>query len=362
MAKPSQTQRVTQRDVAERAGVSTSIVSYVINHGPRSVSAETRARVLEAVEELGYRPNRHAQGLMRSKWQSDASLRDFGVVLGRSSGMFVRPYYGEVLAGIYDEADALHLRVRFIQSIDQLADPLLFNELIHSDEIAGLILFGVESGQGDAAVRLIDRMRERISNIVCVERQFGDLPSVTFDRANAAREAVNHLLQLGHRRIGFLGAVDDRLSGYRLALLDSGVEVDDTLVCSLPGGNTPAEGFQHVRCLMELEKPPTAIFCCSDEVAIGAINGLRAIGRTVPDDVALVSIDDIPFAQYITPSLTTIHVPKAQMGAYGVRMMREAALRPYHAPVSMLLPTTLIVRNSCGAHHMNPAASAPVTS
>lgn len=350
MAYPKRNRRVTQRDVAERAGVSTSIVSYVINRGPRSVSAETKARVLEAVEALGYRPNRHAQILMRSKWQSDLALRDFGIVLGRSSKMFIRPYYGEVLAGIYDEADALHLRVRFIQALDQLADPLLFNELIHREEISGVILFGIEPEYVDAATaQLIDRMQERIGNVVCVERQWGNLPSVHFDRANAARDAVSHLLQLGHRRIGFLGVVDDRLAGYRHALLDYGVAVDEQLVCALEGGNTPAEGYSQVRTLMALEEPPTAIFTCSDEVAIGAVNRLREMGLAVPQEIALVSIDDIHFAQYMTPSLTTIHVPKAEMGAHGVRMLAERARRPGQSPVSVVLPTRLVVRHSCGA-------------
>ncbi|GIV77922.1 MAG: LacI family transcriptional regulator [Litorilinea sp.] len=349
--------RVTQRDVARRAGVSTSIVSYVINRGPRSVSPETRARVLKAIEELGYRPNRHAQFLTRAKEQSDAPVQDFGLVLGRSSAMLARPYYGEVLAGLYDEADAQHMRVRFIQSLEQLADPLLFNELIHPDEIAGVILF-VEPGRvTPAAARLIDKMQKRIGNLICLEQRWGELPAVTFDRMGAARTAVSHLLDLGHRRVGFLGYPDDRLDGYRFALLDHDVPMDEELVCPTREGNTPAAGHRHVQTLMALADPPTALFACSDEVAVGVMSGLHELGLSVPEDVALVSIDDIPLARYLTPSLTTVHVPKADLGAHAVRMLRARALNPDQTPVSVVLPTSLIVRASCGARPAREVAA-----
>jgi LacI family transcriptional regulator len=351
MANKNGRRRVTQRDVAERAGVSTSVVSYVINHGPRSVSPETRARVLDVVEELGYRPNRHAQFLMRSKWQSGTAVRDFGIIFGHTSSLFVRSYYGEVLAGIYDEANALHMRVRFAQFLNELSDPLLFNELIDPDEISGLILMAVETDSLDPpSVQIIQRILERIDNVVSVERPWGALPAVYVDRQEAARMAVNHLLHLGHRRIGFLGAVDDRLAGYRQALSGCGVALDGHLICSLPGGNTPSEGYSGIRRLLAIEQPPTAIFTCSDEIAIGAICSLQEMGLGVPGDMALASVDDIPVARYLAPGLTTMHIPKSEMGAQGVRMLHDRAMQPGEVPDSVVLPTTLMVRHSCGAN------------
>lgn len=342
--------RVTQKDVAERAGVSTSIVSYVINNGPRSVSPQTRRRVLRAVEELGYRPNKHAQMLTSGKWQADAGVREFGIVVGGTSSMFSRPFYGEVLAGIYAEANALRMRVRFIQFLEELTDPLLFNELIHTDEISGLILFAVDRGYtNDVSAHTVKRMLERIDNVVCVERKWGDLPAVIFDRAGAAHSAICHLLEQGHRRIGFLGATDDRLVGYRHALFDHGIGFDEQLVCILPGGNTSPEGYTHVMKLFGQPEPPTAVFTCSDEVAIGVLGRLREEGLHVPNDIALASVDDIPFADYVVPRLTTVQVPKAQLGAHGVRMLHDRSTRPGEPPISVVLPTTLVVRDSCGA-------------
>ncbi len=133
MGTRSQRRRVTQKDVARRAGVSTSIVSYVINNGPRSVSAGTRARVLRAIEELDYRPNKYAQMLMRSQSEPEHAVRQIGVVIGGDSSMFTRPFYAAILSGIYAEAQRLQMRVRFLQFLDDLTDPVLFNELIHPE-------------------------------------------------------------------------------------------------------------------------------------------------------------------------------------------------------------------------------------
>lgn len=126
---------VTQEDVARLAGVSRGIVSYVINNGPRSVAPETRERVLEAIAELGYRPNKHAQQLMREQWGSVAE-RDFGLILPNVT-LLQRPYYGTILASIYQTVHDFHYRIRFIRFFDELQNPALFNELIHREEILG---------------------------------------------------------------------------------------------------------------------------------------------------------------------------------------------------------------------------------
>jgi len=117
--------RVTQKDVARRAGVSTSVVSYVINNGPRSISPATRRRVLQAIEELGYRPNKHAQLLLRSRLGAEQATREFGIIVGGKRSIFTRPFYGDILAGIYQEAHRLHMRVRFLQFLGDLRPPAL---------------------------------------------------------------------------------------------------------------------------------------------------------------------------------------------------------------------------------------------
>lgn len=342
--------RVTQKDVAELAGVSTGVVSYVLNDGPRSVSPETRQRVLDAIEQLGYRPNRHAQNLMRDNWDTDIASRQVGIVAGGDITMLTRPYYAAILSGIYAEAQRHGLRVRFIQFCDALKeDPILFNELVHPEEVSGLILIATYMAKGDdRRIQVLERAVERIENAVCLERGWQDVPSVTYDLIGAARTAVEHLVKLGHRRIGYVGDYDDRAEGYRQVLLENGLGFDESLMC-LGRGNLPEAGRQGTFELFGLSEPPTAIFAVSDEVGIGVLRGAYETGRSVPTDLAVVSIDDIELAAFQRPALTTVRVPQIRLGAYAVRMLTERISRSGDPPISIVLPTELIVRESCGA-------------
>src|SRR5262245_8237629 len=132
---------ITQEDVARRAGVSRSIVSYVINNGPRSVSDETRERVLAAIRDLGYHPNKHAQ--MLSSNGDTVTNKYIGIVLAEDY-MFKRPYYGSILASIHEHAHDIDYHIRFIRVFDDFNNPALFNELIHPNEIGGVILLGLD--------------------------------------------------------------------------------------------------------------------------------------------------------------------------------------------------------------------------
>jgi len=338
---------VTQKDIARRAGVSSTVVSYVINEGPRPVAEETRQRVLKAIEELGYRPNKYAQ---RLKSKTGQAKRQLGIIIGGGSEILKRPYYGDILSGIYDEAYRQGQRIRFIHFFEELHDPILFNEHVHPEEISALIFFPLYSALKDPRNQaLLNRILERIDNVVCLEKTVADLPAVIFDRVAAARTAVTHLINLGHRRIGFVGGKGERISGYRQALLEHGVPYDDKLV-QYPGPkNSPTEGYEGTLQLLDLEPRPTAIFAVSDEVAIGILGALHDRGVNVPDNVALVSIDDLDLASIVRPALTTVRVPRQQIGVHALRMLAMHEAYPDTQPASMVLPTELIVRQSCGA-------------
>ncbi len=342
--------RVTQKDVA---GTRWSLYLHcLVRHqqwAALCLRGDTRAST-GAVQELGYRPNKHAQMLMRQKWDSEQSARQFGIVVGGGAATITRPFYGEIIAGIYEEAHRCQMRVRFLQFLDELSDPLLFNELIHPEEISGLLFLAVDPDNTERIDKmLVDRIRDRIDNIVCVERGWQNLPAVIFGRANAAEQAVTHLIKLGHRRIGFVGSLDSRIDGYRRSLHAYHIAYDEQLVAAGVTWNSPQDGHRQARELLSLAAPPTALFACSDEVAIGAIGGLSECGLSVPHDMAIASVDDIPIAAFVSPRLTTVHVPKAEMGAYAVRMLNERTERADTPAVTAVLPTELIVRESCGA-------------
>src|SRR5512138_3906365 len=159
---------ITQNDVAKRAGVSRGVVSYVINNGPREVAPETRERVLEAIQELGYRPNKNAQ---RLKLGSDSAKRSLGIIAGgQSFNVLDRPYYNIILAGLFEESHRLGFEMRFFSFFDALNDPVFFNKNISSDEISALILIlpTMITRQAGSA-ELLDQIAERIENVVCLE-------------------------------------------------------------------------------------------------------------------------------------------------------------------------------------------------
>jgi DNA-binding LacI/PurR family transcriptional regulator len=304
--------------------------------------------VLAVIEDLGYRPNRFAQGLKLREGQQ--ARGQIGIIMGGNSEILKRPYFAAVLAGIYREAHRQSQQIRFVTFLEELLDPVFFNKNIHPEEIAGLIMFAPYLAlKNPRAQDLIVRIGERISNIVALETHVGDLPTVVFDRAAAARLAVEHLLGLGHRRIAYGGAPDERFDGYRQALADHGVPYDESLGPFPAILNTPEEGYEAVELLRKLAKPPTALFTASDEVAIGALAALHDLGLSAPGDLAIASIDDIELAALVRPALTTIRVPKESIGAYALRILDTQAAYPDSPPASIVLPTRLIVRESCGA-------------
>lgn len=348
MQKNSKGLTVTQQDVAERAGVSRSVVSYVLNNGPRKVNAETRQRVLEAIQELDYRPNEHAQRLILG---SDAARNSIGIITGgQGFNVLQRPYYNDILAGLFDTAHAQGQYIRFFNFFDALKDPVLFNKNIHQDEISSLVLILPTLIMQDPEHKpILDRIIERIDNIICLEAPIYDLPAVIFDRAAAAQLVTEHLIKLGHRRIAHLAVNDQRIKGYKQALLEHGLDVDESLIKPFDGA-IPSVSSYSIACeFLQMAQPPTAIFAATDESAISAIAALRDNGLRVPEDIAVASIDNIPLSEMVRPALTTVNIPKYEMGAHAIQFLVSPQNVSIPKPASLILPIELIVRESCGA-------------
>ncbi|MBN1964912.1 MAG: LacI family DNA-binding transcriptional regulator [Anaerolineae bacterium] len=339
---------VTQADVARHAGVSRAVVSYVINNGPRAVSEITRARVLRAIEELGYRPNKHAQGLKR---QDETRARgQIGLILGGTSHILQRPYFSAMLAAFYQETHRRRQQIRFVTFFDELLDPVFFNQNLHPEQISGLVLFTPYMLRRDpAASALLRRIIDRLDNIVCLETVIADLPAVIFDRTAAASQIVSHLIGLGHTRIAFAGVADERLDGYRQTMTLHGLATEPELVIDNVVHNLPEEGYAAGRALLALPNPPTAVFCVCDEMAVGMLAAFQDAGVSVPEEMALGAIDNIELAGLVRPTLTTVHVPIASVATYALRILDMHAEYPDSQPASIVLPTRLVVRESCGA-------------
>ncbi len=340
---------ITQKDVAERAGVSRSVVSYVINDGPRSVAPETRDRVLTAIKDLGYHPNKHAQQL---KLGNSSARKSLGIIAGgQSFNVLERSYYNTILSGLFDEAHKLGQEVRFFSFFEALTDPIFFNKNIHRDEISSLVLIlPTMIDTIPSYSEILDKIAERIDNVVCLEEPIKGWPTVIFDRALAARQAVEHLIKLGHRRIAHLAIQDDRLTGYRDTLTDHDLPYNDDLILTPDPSHILNTSYQSTLNLLKVKPRPTAIFAANDEIAISAIAALHDQGIDVPGEMAVVSIDNIALARMIRPSLTTVDVPKRRMASFAMQVLMLKKQMDEEQTASIILPTKLIVRESCGAN------------
>lgn len=349
---------VTIDDVARRAGLSVATVSRVMHDSPR-VSPDARGRVHEAISALGYTPNALARGLaMRS------TSHTIGVLV-RSIG---DQFWAEVVRGIEDYVQGERYAVLIAGSYDDAGREQSAIDLFRHKRVDGIII-GASSGGPQALddhspfrLPVVFVNNEHVEpadaarGVNAVERPAGAntcAPAflVTSDDVHGATLATNHLLQLGHRRIAYLGPGDkasslQRMTGYRQALERAGIPPDDDLVAIVGEGANNGElaAFR----LLSRQTPPTALFCYDDMTALGALRALRALSLGVPQDIAVVGFDDIPLAAYLDPPLTTVRQPMYEMGRQAAGMLIEL-LRGTTPPSVVTMPGELVIRASSGA-------------
>jgi DNA-binding LacI/PurR family transcriptional regulator len=192
---------------------------------------------------------------------------------------------------------------------------------------------------------LLRRVLDRIKNVICVDFNWPDLPSVLIDRHDVGRRVVEYLFNLGHHAIGYIGFPDERLNSYRSVMQSHGVPIQEEFVRQVEF-NSPTEGWQEARALLSLPTRPTALFAASDEVAIGVLRAARELGVHVPKELSVVSVDDIEMASYVSPPLTTMQIPKSEMAAFAVRTLINQINQPYSLPINLVFPVKLIERES----------------
>jgi len=329
--------RPTSADVASRAGVSRTTVSLVLNDRGESIPQTTRQRVFDAARELGYHPDHSARGLAGGRSQTLA------LVLRQTPEQVAGDaLLAETLRGLATAARSASFRV--------LVEPLgpgeaTYGELVRSGRADGAVVSGPLFDDPELA----DLVADGFPIVIQGHLPGASAPSVDIDNEASARLAVDHLLELGHRRIACITnaaltytAAADRLAGYREALAAAGVTADPDLVDE--GAFEAASGHRAMTRILQRGRPE-AVFVASDVVALGAIGALREAGLRVPDDVSVVGFDDVPLAAYFDPPLTSIRVPAYDLGlAAGNALLDRIAGRD--VPARTLLPTELIVRAS----------------
>ena len=340
--------RPTQVDVASRAGVSRATVSYVVNgvsNGKVPISEETRQRVLDAIDELGYVPDARARALR------SGDTKTLGLIIPDIRN----PHFWQTAEGVEQEArDAgYHLLLTNIALKHEYANEI-FNDLSHR-RIDGLILMGSFTVASDEVHDSLSRFYARHLPIVEISDHYNvhyDVDRVSSSYYTATIEAMSYLLGLNHRRIGLLYGVDipelakDRLEPYRESLLAAGLSVEDELIAHC--GPTIEDGYQTTFQLLELPQRPTAIIAINDLLAIGALRAIGDSGLRVPEDVSLLGYDDIPMAKYLMPRLTTVSKDITSLGRTAVKLLLARIndpKRPYHTEQH---PAQLIIRESTG--------------
>lgn len=336
--------RITIRDVASAAGVSINTVSRTVNDR-HDVSPETRSRVKRVIEELGYRPNAMARSLLSQK--------------SRTAGHVVTDYSNPNNALQLRAVQSLMIGAGYsVIAFDTQEDPDFEQRaltILEEKSVDGVLLTPA-AVSGEALRSLSKRMP-----LVLTNREIPGLPVdvVLSDNALGSSLAVKHLIAIGHRRIAYVtsardvSTVRDRLSGYLLALEEAGLSSEGLVVRT----DTSFEGAAQAAMELMKRERPTAIFTYNDNMAVGVLSALLALGAKVPDDIALVGFDNIRYAPYLSVPLTTVAQPSVEISRAGAQMLLERIDGLTEPPRRLVFEPQLVVRAST----MGIAGASPVT-
>ena len=327
--------RVTAVEVAKVAGVSQPTVSMVLSQNPNArVAAETRARVLKVAEELGYRPNRLAQGLVHRR----------SFALGVIVPGFANPVNSAIISGAERVAAQAGYAVLLCETgVISVGQHL---KALADRQIDGVIIAGIS--EGDLAEADLRRL-----NMVLVNQVSDVFSTVQDDSLSAGALAAEHLLGQGHRELAFIGPVSAasafrlRERGFAQALRAANAVPSSD--CWQRADASVAGGLAAMRALLALPHRPTAVFCANDLIALGAHKACAIAGVSLPDGISILGCDDIDLGMLVTPELSTISTPKRELGARAVRLLlRQLEGDGKATPTSQILPVKLVLRGTTG--------------
>jgi DNA-binding LacI/PurR family transcriptional regulator len=336
-ATPKRQRTPTMQDVADLVGVSKQTVSAVINDKP-GITEETRARVLAAIEQLGYRLDFRARSLRTGRTRTIALL-----VTDVAS-----PFLSKIASAAEDCAYAAHYNLVLYNTRDSIERERAYIDSVVQRSVDGVLAIAARDASTATAsltaagipVVMLDRIPQQYRG-----------PSVTFDNRGAGRLAAEYLLSLGHRRLAHIAGPDsvnisqERLEGFGQALAEHGQAGGFPLERAAAWG--VQDGYEAMRRLQGRDAAFTAIFAAGDPLAIGVMRALREAGRNIPTDVSILSIDDIDLAEFLYPPLTTISQAIAEMANRGVQLLLDLLAGNSPAETQVVIAPRLIVRESC---------------
>ncbi len=332
------------RDVAKQAGVSAATVSRILNNNPvYKTTRETRERVLKAVADLNYKPL--VQRTRQSVPAPAAPGMSAGCLLATTRGKYSDPFYLDVLDGFEKEFEKLGGSVTFVRTEQDLEKPEILRLLL-SARLDGLIMMR------PLAPELFSRLRLAIPHIVGIDTGHMPIDNIEYDHPRVSRMAVEYLYAKGHRRIGYIGggvgpvpmSRSRRYRSYRETMTDLGLDIRPEWVLDC--------GWDDRLCMELLEKTyrtcglPDAFYAASDLMAMAALREFYQLGLKVPADIAVIGMSNIEMSQYSNPPLTTIDVPTGEIGIAAARALAGRIRGDTTLPKRILLPSTLVERDS----------------
>jgi len=328
--------RPTQKDVADRAGVSRSTVSYVLNDQTDlkvPISAETRQRVLQAIAELGYEPDARAQSLRRG------NTKTVGVIIP----VIQNPFFWQILSGISSELKPAGYSVYLSLHPDEKVRAL--QELVQQ-RVDGFILLASVKRLSSELTEYVRRSGRPAVEITATEAEFDH---VSHSYASGTQILMNYLLELGHRRIGFVYGVTEEVQGYdRLLTYRQVLRQAGLAPFEVHCGVHMDDAYQAARMLLAHPDRPTALLVINDMLAIAVMRAASELGLTIPGDLSVAGFDDILFSRYTVPSLTTVSGKAEESGRDAVRLLLRRLAEPDLPQQVTTVNVELMVRESTG--------------
>lgn len=303
----------TIRDIAREANVSVSTVSRVLNKKP-DVNDETKKRVEEAIEALGYSPNIVARGLVLQKSN----------VIGFIVPDIMNPSFPELARGLVSRARGLGYSVMFFDTNHDKKVEKEAVRLLQSKQVDGIVLSFNQTNYEE-----LEKLKKKRFPVVQIYRKSADpaISTIALDNEGSGYKAVRYLIEMGHRRIGHITTGEnsqsgrERLMGFNRGLAEAGIPEDKALV--VVGENFADSGTECMRKLLALKEPPTAVFASHDVMAVGAYQAIYEAGLKIPGDISVIGHDNLPLSNLVHPRLTTVDTFKDRLGQAGIDLLIE---------------------------------------
>jgi Transcriptional regulators len=338
----------TIKDIAKKAGVSMTAVSNILNNKNTRFSRSTIEKVLKTALELGYEKNFQAYSLAkRSFTPQDISI---GCIVSTGYQIYDDPFVAEVVNGIKKETNNSGIHLEYCVSVDKFNSPEEAKRILQIP-VWGLIFIEVANKD------IVNLFKDTVKNIVFISVSFSEVPGtlVFTDIESASKDAVKILINMGHKKIGFLGrthildenSLELRFKGYLRAFKECGLAAPNELIENV---NFSIEhGEKGAAKLVGSNRPFTAIFCTSDDIAIGAIKVLKRKAIRIPEDVSIVGFDNSFLVTKCHPNLTSVHLYKNELGELAVKLLKENICSGYQFPSKLEIPWKIIIRGSIKA-------------